>query len=111
MGYNVVNGKEDEIVLEDKVVHINRNQSKFNQIIGLAHELGHAITLPPLMEKFGKRVLGGPPKHWPSLESELAAWSAADVLMDCLGLYTEEYVKLKHKFLRRYYRITKKNKS
>lgn len=111
LGYVVKNGREDEIVLEDKIIHINNTQSKFNQIIGLAHELGHAITLPACIEKFGSRALRGQPKHWPSLEAELLAWSAADILMDMLGMYDADYVKLKHTFLRRYYRISKKNKS
>jgi len=108
LGFKVVDGKEDLILIEDKIITINPRQPTFKKIIGLAHELGHAVTLPACVEQFGKRVIYGNVKYWPSLEAELLAWSAADAFMGMLGLYNNKYVKLKHTFLRGYYRITKK---
>jgi len=109
LGYTVVRGKSDQAFTYEKKITINTKQTIFNQIISLAHEIGHLLTLDWCIAQFGDRVLSGPPGYWPALESELMAWNAADWLLQRLNLYGPKYIKQKHICLRTYYRETYKH--
>lgn len=110
LGYSIEAGTEDKIYKDENRIIINGKQTIFNQIVSLAHEIGHVLTLDWCIANFGMRVLTGPSGYWPALESELRAWEAADKLLTKLGVYSSQYLKQKHICLRTYYRQTYKKK-
>jgi hypothetical protein len=102
-GFIVRFSNKSEYVIDDNIIYVDSRTTPEKKLFLLAHEVGHALTLQLCIDRFGKKVLFGNESRWPALESEFAAWQKADEILAHLGLYTESYVRLKHKLLAGYY--------
>lgn len=106
-GFSVRYGNKDECMINSKLLIIHGRQKTINKIFSLAHEFGHALTIPKCIGELGSESFYKRYGSWPSLEYEIKAWIAADKLVRKLRLYTSEYIAYKHKCLRSHYTSTK----
>lgn len=103
LGFGVIYSNETNCSATDKVISVNANYTLRNKIYALAHEIGHAETLPDCQAAFGRLTPSGCDRSWSTREAEFCAWLAADLFANDLNFYDKYYLQFKHAHLASYY--------